>query len=113
MANNCQINSICIEDSIVLETELDNVLASLNVGEIKALDFIEQLGFDEFGVIHSCFHFVMFLIEPLKILTMYLTPLVELSGGRLDSMWLSPNRKIWHLDSQLPTHQLEFEFFNV
>jgi hypothetical protein len=53
------------------------VLASLNEGEIKDLDLIEQLGFDEFGVKHSCFHFVMFLITPLKILIMYLTPLVE------------------------------------
>jgi hypothetical protein len=50
IANNYQINPICIEDSIALETELDNVLASLNVGEIKDLDLIEQLGFDEFGL---------------------------------------------------------------
>jgi len=35
------------------------------------------------------------------------------SNGRSDSMWLSPNTKIWYLDSQHPTHELEFEFSNV
>jgi hypothetical protein len=84
LANNCQINPICIEDSIALKTELDNVLASLNIGEIRGLDSTEQLGFDEFGVIHPCFHFVMFLRAPLKILTKYLTPLVEFLNPMVD-----------------------------
>jgi hypothetical protein len=77
LANNCQINPICIEYSIAPKIELDNVFASLNVGEIRGLDLAKQLGFDEFAVIHRCFHFVMFLIAPLKILTMYLTSLVK------------------------------------
>lgn len=42
------------------------MLASLNVGEIKDLDLIEQLEFDEFGVIHSCFHFVMFFYSTIE-----------------------------------------------
>jgi hypothetical protein len=84
LANNCQINAICIEDSIALKTELDNALASLNIGEIRGLDSTEQLGFDEFGVIHPCFHFVMFLRAPLKILTKYLTPLVEFLNPMVD-----------------------------
>jgi hypothetical protein len=33
--------------------------------------------------------------------------------GWLNNMWLSPNTKIWYLESQLPTHELEFEFSNV
>jgi hypothetical protein len=31
-----------------VENELDNVFITLNVGEIKDLDPIEQFGFDEF-----------------------------------------------------------------
>jgi len=46
--SNCHINPICIEDSIVPKTKLDNVLAILNVGEIKDINPIEQVGFDGF-----------------------------------------------------------------
>jgi hypothetical protein len=35
------------------------------------------------------------------------------SDGWLDSMWLFLNTKIWYVDSQLPTHELDFEFSNV
>jgi hypothetical protein len=52
LANNCQINRICIEDSIAPKIELDNVFASLNVGEIRGLDPTKQLGFDKFTIIH-------------------------------------------------------------
>jgi hypothetical protein len=45
---NCHINPICIEDFIVLKTKLDNVLVVLNVGEIKDINLIEQVGFDGF-----------------------------------------------------------------
>jgi hypothetical protein len=46
----------------------------------------------------------------MNILIMYLTLLVKFfeSNGQLNSVWLSPNTKIWYLDSQLPTHELEF-----
>ncbi len=35
------------------------------------------------------------------------------SNGQLDSMWLFFNTNIWYLHSQLPTHELKIEFFNV
>jgi hypothetical protein len=41
------MNSISIDDSIALKIELNNMLATLNVGEIKHLNLIKQLGFDE------------------------------------------------------------------
>ncbi len=46
--NNCWINLICIDDSIVLETKLDNVLTTLNSSEIKDTNPTKQLGIDEF-----------------------------------------------------------------
>jgi hypothetical protein len=42
------INSICIIVSIAPKIESNNVLAILNVGEIKNLDLTKQVVFDEF-----------------------------------------------------------------
>jgi hypothetical protein len=47
-ASNCWINLIYIDDSIALEIKLDNVLTTLNKGEIRDLNLLEQVGFDEF-----------------------------------------------------------------
>jgi len=46
--NNFMINSICIVLSIAPKIESSNVLAVLNVGEIKNLDLTKQVVFDEF-----------------------------------------------------------------
>ncbi len=48
LASNCWINLIYIDDSIALEIKLDNVLITLNKGEIRDLNLLEQVGFDEF-----------------------------------------------------------------
>jgi hypothetical protein len=39
---------IYIDDFIALEIKLDNVLTTLNKGEIRHLNLFEQVGFDEF-----------------------------------------------------------------
>ncbi len=48
LASNFCINLICIDDFITLEIELNNVLATLNTSEIKDLNLIHEIGFDEF-----------------------------------------------------------------
>lgn len=48
LASNCWINLIYIDDSIALEIKLNNVLTTLSKGEIKDLNLLEQVGFDEF-----------------------------------------------------------------
>jgi hypothetical protein len=47
LASNCWINLIYIDDSIALEIKLDNVLTTLNKGEIRDLNLLEQVTFDE------------------------------------------------------------------
>jgi hypothetical protein len=48
LASNCWINLIYIDDSIALEIKLHNVLTTLKKGEIRDLNLLEQVGFDEF-----------------------------------------------------------------
>jgi hypothetical protein len=48
LASNCCIILICIDDFITLEIGLNNVLATLNSSEIKDLNLVEEIEFDEF-----------------------------------------------------------------